>query len=454
MADVVGSLPAALRALDVECTVLTPYYPQIHREKVGPKIGEFPVVVGDTAHPVRLLEGDAHTVLVDAPVAYDRPGVYDDPRSGEGFSDSLYRCVILQQAARIAVRDGLIATDVVHCHDNHTGLVPVYLRDDGGPPSILTIHNLAFQGIYGGDDFWLTGLSPDRFSGHSAFEYFGDLNLLKAGILHADFVTTVSPNYAAEIVQPGQGHGLDGVLRLLGGRLVGILNGMDVDAWNPKTDTNLPANYSRARRAGKEECRAALRARAHLDDDNRAPVCGIVSRVTHQKGLDLVGSMLPWIVRRGAQVVLLGSGDQGILDLFRGAQGRWPGRVALLEGYDEALSHLVYAGSDIYLMPSRFEPCGLSQMYALRYGTVPVVTRTGGLADTVEPISDNGSAGVGVLAHWATVESFQGALEYALDLFRTPEKWRRIQRNGMRCDFSWEKSAQQYAELYEQARRG
>ncbi len=168
----------------------------------------------------------------------------------------------------------------------------------------------------------------------------------------------------------------------------------------------------------------------------------------------MVGSMLPWIVRRGAQVVLLGSGDQAILDLFRGAQGRWHGRVALIEGYDEALSHLVYAGSDIYLMPSRFEPCGLSQMYALRYGAVPVVTGTGGLADTVEPISDNGSAGVGVLAHWATVESFQGALEYALDLFRTPEKWRRIQRNGMRCDFSWEKSAQQYAELYERARGG
>ena len=451
MADVVGALPAALKRAGVESSVLTPYYPRIHKGETGREIGAFEVRVGDAMHPVRLLEAPPSGILVDQPTAYDRPGVYDDPRTGEGFSDSLFRCLVLQQAARLALRDGLVAADVVHCHDNHTGLLPVYLRDDGGPPSVLTIHNLAYQGLYGGDQFWLTGLAADRFFGHSAFEFFGDLSLLKAGLLHADVVTTVSRGYAAEIVQPGQGHGLDGVLRLLGDRLVGILNGIDDKKWNPGTDPLLPSNYTASRMRGKAACKEALLERAGLDPGTKAPLCGMVSRVTHQKGLDLVASLLPWLVRRDAQVVLLGSGDPLILDLFRGAEGRWPGRVALLEGYDEELSHLVYAGSDLFFVPSRFEPCGLTQMYAMRYGAVPVVTKRGGLRDTVTPFDDEHPDGTGVLADWATVESLQGAVEYALDLYAEPEKWKRVRRNGIRRDFSWTNSAKEYARVYERA---
>ncbi len=241
MADVVGALPAALREVDLDARVLTPYYPQVHKGEVGGEIGAFDVWVGDAPHYVRLLSAGEHAVLVDQPTAYDRPGVYDNPFTGEGFDDSLYRCLVLQQAARVAIRDGLLEADVVHCHDNHTGLLPVYRRDDGGPPTVFTIHNLAYQGLYGGDQFWLTGLARDRLHGHSPFEFFGDLSLMKSAITHADVVTTVSPSYADEILRPEHGHGLDGVLRWLGDRLVGVLNGIDVDVWDPGRDPHLAA---------------------------------------------------------------------------------------------------------------------------------------------------------------------------------------------------------------------
>jgi len=451
MADVVGALPAALDEHDVRCRALTPFYPRLFEGETGTEIAAFDVWIGDVAHPVRLLEAEPHGILVDQPTAFDRPGVYDDPGSGEAFSDSLFRFLVLQQAVRVALRDGWIEADVVHCHDNHTGLVPVYLRDDGGPPSVFTIHNLAYQGLYGGTEFWLTGLDPARFHGHSAFEFFGDLSLMKAGLLHADVVTTVSPSYAAEIVRPEHGNGLDGVLRQVD--LRGILNGIDDTVWSPAKDPLLPKSYSAARPANKAACKRALQERAGIATDDAAPLVATVARVTHQKGLDVLGSILPWLLRRDAQLVVLGTGDQGILDLFRGAQGRWPDRVALLEGYDERLAHLVYAGADVFCMPSRFEPCGLSQMYAMSYGAVPVVTKTGGLLDTVLPFDEERTDGTGVLADSPTPESYKGALEYALDLYEKPKLWRRMRRNGMERDFSWRKSAAQYAELYRSVAR-
>jgi len=458
MADVVGSLPAALHGLGADCRVITPYYPQIHGPgahdgDVSAEIAAFDVWVGDSAHHVRLLaaapDGEqGHVVLVDQPTAYDRPGIYDDPRTGEGFGDGLFRCLVLQQAARIAVRDGYVPADVVHCHDNHTGLLPVYLKDDGGPPSVLTIHNLAYQGRYGADQFWITGVASHRFFGHSAFEFHGDLSLMKAGLSFADRITTVSPSYAEEILSPDFGHGLEGVLQQRRDDLVGILNGIDTDFWNPGTDPALAANYSVAEREGKEECKRALCEEGGIEYRPDAPLLGMVSRVTHQKGVDLVAANLPHLLRRGASFAILGSGDPAILDLFRGARGRWPDRVALFEGYDEALSHRVYAGLDVFCMPSRFEPCGLSQMYAMRYGAVPVVTRMGGLKDTVQPFEEEWKTGTGVVADWATADSFRGAADYALDLWEQPKLFRRVQGNGMKQDFSWRRSAERYLALY------
>ncbi len=450
MADVVGALPAALRGVGVDARVLTPYYPQLYRGEVGAEVGAFDVWIGDAPHRVRLLEAGPHTVLVDQPTAFDRPGVYDDPTRGEGFDDSLFRCLVLQLAARVAFQRGILEADIVHCHDNHTGILPAYVKDDGGPKSVFTIHNLAYQGVYGADQFWLTGLSSDRFYGHSAFEYYGDLSLMKSGLLHADLVTTVSPSYAAEIVRPEFGQGLDGALRGLGERLVGVINGIDTDLWNPATDELLPFPFDASDPSRKADVTRALRERTGLNDDPASPLLGMVSRVTHQKGLDLVGSILPHLMRRGAQVVLLGSGDASILDLFRGAAGRWPGRVGLLTGYDESLAHLVYGGADVFLMPSRFEPCGLSQMYAMRYGAVPVVTKMGGLNDTVPPFDEKSGEGVGVLADWATAESFQGAVDYALDLWPRKRLFSQMRTNAMKRDFDWERSAARYAELYEQ----
>ena len=448
MADVTGALPGVLSALGHECRVLTPYYPQIWKGPIGREIASFDIWVGSAAHRVRLLEAEPFGILVDLPAAYDRAGIYDDPATGHGYGDNLFRCLVLCQATRVALRQGLISADVVHCHDNHTGFVTVYLKDDGGPPTVFTIHNLAYQGIYGAGDFWLTGLDPKRFYGHSAFEYFGDMNLMKTGISFADLVTTVSPSYAKEIVTPDHGHGLDGVLRHVGDRLIGILNGIDEETWNPESDPHLPAPYTAAKLANKEKCKEALRTRAGIENDPQAPIVGLVSRFTHQKGLDLLGGNLPWLVRSGAQVAVLGNGDSNLLDLFRGAQGRWPGRVAMLEGYDEPLAHLVYGGSDIFCMPSRFEPCGLSQMYAMRYGSVPVTTKMGGLKDTVLPFDEERLDGTGVLADWATVESLQGALDYALTLWRKPPLFRRARKNGMERDFSWKHSAEQYAAAY------
>ncbi|MHC4955676.1 MAG: glycogen synthase, partial [Planctomycetota bacterium] len=376
MADVVGSLPAALRDVGWYAAVMTPYYPRLFKlpgKRRVKELASFDVEVGGTAHPVRLLAVDKHTVLVDQPTAYDRDGVYADPATGVGYSDSLFQCLVLQQAARVALRDGVLKADIVHCHDNHTGMLPAFLRDDNGPRSVFTIHNLAYQGRYSAESFVNTGLDPERFQ-HSAFEFHGDFSLMKAGLEMSDLVTTVSPGYAAEVLQPDEGEGMDGVLRARGERFIGIINGIDTEIWDPATDPLLPANYSLDDFDGKATCKRALQERSELDIDAGAPLLGIVTRVTQQKGLDLLGPLLPWIVQRGAQLVMLGTGDPAIVDMFRGAAERWPTRIALLERYDEEAAHGIYGGSDILCMPSRFEPCGLSQMYAMRYGSVPVVT--------------------------------------------------------------------------------
>jgi len=449
MADVVGSLPAAQRDLGWAASVLTPYYPRIYKGKVGKEIGSFDVWVGDTAHHVVLRRAGRHAVLVDQPTAFDRDGIYADPRTGIGHDDSLFQCLVLQQAARTALRDGLLKADVVNCHDNHTGLLPTYLRDDGGPRSVFTIHNLAYQGIYPPDSFGITGLDPQRFQPHSVFEFHGNFSLMKAGLEVADLVTAVSPGYAGEVVREEEGEGLDGVLRARGDRFVGIINGIDTTIWDPASDPLLPANFSLDDFDGKAECKRVLQESNGLDVEPDTPLLGIVTRVTSQKGLDLLGPLLPWIARRGAQVVMLGTGDPHIVELFRGAEGRWPTRVRLLEKYDEEAAHSIYGGSDLFCMPSRFEPCGLSQMYAMRYGSVPVVTARGGLRDTVASYDEDHTDGTGVLAWWATTDSYHGALSYALDLYDQPDVFSRIRANGMGRDFSWKSSAAEYLRQYE-----
>jgi len=356
---------------------------------------------------------------------------------------------VLQQAARMALQEGLVKADIVHCHDNHTGLLPAYLKQDGGPATVFTIHNLAYQGLYPASDFAITGFDAADFEAPSPFEFHGDFSLMKAGLELADLVTAVSPGYAAEVVKPEDGERLDGVLLGRGDRFVGIINGIDTNMWDPASDALLPANYSMDEFDGKAECKKVLQERCKLDVEPDTPLIGIVTRVTQQKGLDLFAPLLPWIARRGAQLVVLGTGDPSIVEIFHGAHGRWPTRVSMLEAYNEEAAHLIYAGSDLFCMPSRFEPCGLSQMYAMRYGSVPVVTARGGLRDTVGPFDDEHPDGTGVLSWWATTDSFHGALEYALDLYGEPDQFARVRANGMGRDFSWTHSARQYLDQYE-----
>ena len=448
MADVVGSLPAAQRALGCDARVLTPYYPRIHKGNVGKELGAFEIDIGGTMHPVRLLRAGHHVVLVDQPTAFDRDGIYSDPKTGVGWSDSLFQCLVLQQAARTALREGLLRADIVHCHDNHTGLLPAYLKQDGGPATVFTIHNLAYQGLYPASDFAITGIDPAALEAPSPFEFHGNFSLMKAGLELADLVTAVSPGYAAEVIQEEDGEGLDGVLLARGDRFVGIINGIDTTMWDPRSDALLPARYSMDDFDGKAACKKVLQERCELDVEPDTPLIGIVTRVTAQKGLDLLAPLLPWIVRRGAQLVMLGTGDLSIVEIFHGAHDRWPTRVSMVEAYDEEAAHLIYAGSDFFCMPSRFEPCGLSQMYAMRYGAVPVVTARGGLRDTVDPYDDEHPDGTGVLSWWATTDSFHGALQYALDLYGEPDKFARVRANAMGRDFSWTHSAEQYLEQY------
>jgi starch synthase len=320
-------------------------------------------------------------------------------------------------------------------------------------PAVFTVHNLAYQGLFAPADFALLGL-PARFMSAQALEFHGQLSFMKAGLMFADRITTVSPGYAHEITTPEFGCGLDGVLRARAGQLSGILNGVDGAVWNPATDTALAARYDRAAPGGKARCKAALQREIGLAAGPATPLFGVVSRLTSQKGLDLVLGALPALLGTGAQLVVQGSGEPALQAAFAEAERAHPGRVALRAVYDEALAHRVIAGCDAILVPSRFEPCGLTQLYGLAYGSLPVVRRVGGLADTVV---DAGAAAVredratGFVFDAATPAALGQALARAVALYRQPEAWQRVMRRAMVADFSWRSAAAAYLVLYAQA---
>jgi starch synthase len=341
---------------------------------------------------------------------------------------------------------------IVHAHDWQTGLTAAYLAYDGGPrpASVFTIHNLAFQGQFDARLLASLGLPPQAFT-PDGVEYYGDIGFLKAGVRLADRVTTVSPTYAAEICTPQGGMGMDGLLRGRSDRLSGILNAIDTAVWDPAADPLIAADYAAPQLERRAANKAALQNRMRLDPDPEAPLFGVVSRLSWQKGLDLLLQALPALLAQGGQLALLGSGEPGLEEGFRAAMAAHPGRIGCVIGYDEALAHQVQAGADVIVVPSRFEPCGLTQLCALRYGAVPLVARVGGLVDTVidaSPMALASGAATGV--QFAPVET--AALEIALrrtaDLYRRPAVWRKLQRAGMAVDVSWSAPAQLYAELY------
>ena len=452
LADVVGALPAALKPLGVAMRVLVPGYPQVMATPgKGKAVHSYDDLFGGEA---RLLSGSSHgmdILVLDAPHLYDRPGNIYLGADGKDWSDNALRFAALSIVAADVGRGCLkdYKPDVLHLHDWQAALAAVDVRYRGGPRSVITVHNIAFQGQFAASVFPRLGLPASAYS-IEGLEYYGNVNFLKGGIATADMVTTVSPTYAREICTPEFGMGLDGLLRAKRHITQGIVNGIDTDVWNPGTDKSLAATFTTATIAQRKLNKRELEKRFGLATGDGI-IHGVVSRLTWQKGLDILAQLLDWLVASGARLALVGTGEPGIEEAFKAAALRHPGRIGVVMKYDETLSHLVQGGADTMLVPSRFEPCGLTQLYGLRYGCLPIVGRTGGLADTVIDANEAGlSAGVATGFQFSPIDepSLQNALTRAALAFGQPKLWAKLQSNGMGADVSWDRSAAHYATLY------
>jgi starch synthase len=463
LADVAGSLPAFLKPEGIAITTLVPGYARL-LAKLGPAevIHTFSDLFGGPARLLRTEVRGLDLLVIDAPHLYDRPGTPYSNADGDDWPDNAIRFGALS-AVGAALGLGEVPAycpDIVHAHDWQAGLTPAYLhyRSAGGPraATVMTIHNLAFQGQYPPELLPVLGLPPDSL-GVGGVEYYGGIGFLKAGLQFADRITTVSPKYAEEICTLEGGMGLGGLLRDRIGDLQGILNGIDESVWDPSEDDLIAAKFDRLHIKPRRINKLSLQRRVGLREDTDVLLLGVVSRLTWQKGIDILLDALPLILGTGAQVAIIGQGDRPMERAVRDAVTAYPGRVGCVIGYDEELGHLLQAGADALLLPSRFEPCGLTQLYALRYGCVPVVARVGGLSDTVIDANEMARAegiGTGIQFHPPTVEMLESAALRVAALWKKPALWRRIQRNGMRTDVSWRRSARLYAELYRELTPG
>lgn len=465
LADVAGSLPKALFRLGHEPLLIMPLYRAVRRSNAAlVEAGAITVPVGRKLVEARLWHGavpgtEASVYFLEQDDYFDRESLYG--YSGDDYPDNCERFVFLARGAIEAVRALGFAADVFHLHDWQTALVAPYLRllykDDplvGRAASILTIHNMAYQGIFWHWDMEMLGLDWSHFNVQE-FEFWGKINLLKGGIVYADVVSTVSPTYAEEIQTPEYGHGLDGVLHDRHSVVHGVANGIDDAVWNPAGDPHLTSNYGPEELRGKLACKRALQRYGGLPQ-RKAPLCGIVSRLTPQKGLDLVAEALPDLLdHTPMQFLILGDGDESIRILLESVAKQFPEHLAVHIKYDERLAHRIIAGSDLTLVPSRFEPCGLTQLYALKYGSVPVVRRTGGLADTVTdctPATLAAGTASGFVFDDPTPEALTACMRRALELYRDTKAWRQLVSIGMNQDWSWAASARRYLELYAEAK--
>jgi starch synthase len=464
LADVLGALPTALARAGEAVGVVVPRY----RTAVLPSdpsgrrtLGPMQIAVGPNLFTITIEEvttsDNVRYFFIDCPLLYDRPGVYN--LAGADYPDNHIRFAALAQAA-LAIARWIFPVDIFHAHDWQGGLLGAYLRSRlahdptyFGARTVFTIHNIGYQGLFPASTLTGLGLTTAQFH-PEGLEYWGQLNFLKAGIVWADAITTVSPTYAHEIQTPAFGFGLEGALSARADKLTGILNGVDYGEWNPETDAYLPKRYSAQETdggagggnlPGKCECKLGLLSELglpHTAEDLKRPLLGVVSRLATQKGLDLVVELGAWLAAQGVFLAVLGSGDAALEADFLDLAVAHPNRFAVRIGYNNALAHRIEAGADLFLMPSRYEPCGLNQMYSLRYGTVPVVRATGGLDDTVDE-------NTGFKFREPTALAFAAALRQALSAYRNPEAWTKLMRNGMACDFSWDASAKQYRRLYD-----
>ena len=464
LGDVLRALPHALARLGHAVRRFMPAYGSVNRAGFIREEMNLAVPLGPARVPVTFLSraepsgsgpGGVMTTLVENDELFAREGIYGPP--GGAYDDNARRFSLLSRAVCEYARSSGSSPHVLHVHDWHTAIVPLLTRFavawPGRPPStVLTIHNMGYQGRFGPEDLDWLSLPPgerERLLRGNGIEDHGGMNFLKAGIVHADRIAAVSPTYAREIATPEGGFGLDAILRRRSADVVGILNGADYDVWNPETDRHLPRPYGPGSLAAKDESRRALRQAIGLPSGDR-PMLGVVSRLVEQKGIDLVARAAHDLLEMGADLAILGSGEATIAEALERSRAARPDRVGLRIGYDEGLSHLIIAGCDLLLMPSRYEPCGLAQMHAMRYGTVPVVRRTGGLADTIRDEGGAPGDGTGFVFDDASAEALAGAVRRALALRRSdPQAWRDLQLRAMREDFSWDAAAARYEEIYE-----
>ncbi|WP_313664394.1 glycogen synthase GlgA [Shinella sp.] len=454
LADVAGALPLALAGHGIRVRTLMPGYPIVMQRLAGPKVvATFDDLLGEPARILAATHEGLDLLVLDAPAFFDRPGGPYTDGSGNDFVDNWQRFAALSFAGAEVAR-GLLPDwrpDIVQAHDWQAAMTPVYMRYTGLQhiPTILTVHNLAFQGQFGADIFDKLRLPPQAFA-VDGLEYYGDVGFLKGGLRTAWSITTVSPTYAQEIMTPEYGMGLEGLINARAADLEGIVNGIDTAVWNPESDTHIARPYAAGSLRQRAVNRQAVAERFNIEQDG-GPIFCVISRLTWQKGIDIIADVTDWIVEQGGKLVVLGSGDQGLEGALLAAASRHRGRIGIVIGYNEPLSHLMQAGADAILIPSRFEPCGLTQLYGLRYGCIPVVARTGGLADTVIDANEAAlSARVATGFQFTPInaDGLRQALRRVFKAWQEPKVWGRIQNQGMKAEVSWESSAARYADLF------
>ncbi len=462
LADVIGALPNALRRAGAEPVLILPAYRGITSNLTARRMVEgLEVRLGDSVERYSVLHaytpGGIPMYLVSHPGFFDRAEIYGE--RGKDYPDNFRRYIFFGRAAAQMAAD-VIVPDVVHAHDWHAAVTPIAMRADGyfrarfgRSISVFTIHNLAFQGLMDAGDFALLGVDRSYFT-MECLEFFGRVNLMKGAIVLSDGVSTVSPTYAREVSTTAElGFGLEGVLAHKGSHFVGILNGADYSEWNPASDPFIAERYTPERPEGKRACTKDLREAVSLPHREDVPLVGMVSRMTSQKGFDLLQESLDDVMQVDMQLVMLASGDPKLEEFFREAERRYPGKLRLVADFDNRMAHRIQAGCNAFLMPSRFEPCGLTQMYAAKYGTAPVVRATGGLRDTVWEFDPATGKGNGFVFENYRGEELVAALGRMASTFKSPTNWRRVMQNCFACDFSWDRAAQNYLQWFHSLRR-
>ncbi|MBI4697622.1 MAG: glycogen synthase GlgA [Nitrospirae bacterium] len=460
LADVTGTLVNEYKKLGTDAAIILPLYRKIKRSAgaLGLKSTGKEISVSLAGRPEKGIIWERKTpegaiaYFIENDKWYDRDELYGT--AGGDYPDNIARFSFFCRAICETLKILGLSFDVIHCNDWQTGLIPVYLKtlykkEFAKTASLITIHNIGYQGLFASSDMPFTGLGPDLFS-IDGLEFYGKINLLKGGILYADIINTVSSNYAREILTEEYGFGLQGVLGKRIKDLYGIINGIDYHEWDPESDALIQKNYSLKDMSGKEDCRKALQKACSLPS-TKAMIIGMVTRLSAQKGIDITARAMQGIIKSGAQVIILGKGDEPFHKIFLNLKKKYSDQMSVTIGFDDALAHKIYAGSDVFLMPSQYEPCGLGQLIALRYGTIPIGRKTGGLADTINDYSHSGKSGTGFLFNGYSSNELLAAVKRAHELFGEDKAWMKIQKNAMSQNFSWQRSAEEYLLLFQKA---